>query len=48
MKELNSNWCFEGGCTFMNDLDLDSFGEEELDGDELEFMYKEPCLGMFD
>ncbi|SNB45339.1 hypothetical protein [Geobacter sp. DSM 9736] len=46
--DLNLNWCFEGGCTYLADTDTTPGKEDELDTTELEMMFMEPCIAMFD
>ena len=46
MRDLNLDWCYEGGCTYI--ADADTTGGDELDTTELEAMYREPCVAMSD
>ncbi len=45
MLDRTGDWCFEGGCTYMNNAGT---VDDELDTEELEAMYREPCRGMYD
>ena len=46
MRDLNIDWCYEGGCTHREDTDF--MTDDELNTTELEEMYREPCIAMFD
>jgi hypothetical protein len=46
MLDQTGDWCFEGGCTFLADSDMTT--EEQADTAELETLYREPCIGMYD
>lgn len=46
MADRTGDWCFEGGCTYLTDGG--TMREDELDTEELEAMYTEPCIGMYD
>ena len=46
MRGTNFDWCFEGGCTYM--ADTGATLEDEQDTEELEAMYREPCIAMAD
>lgn len=46
MRNLNLDWCYEGGCTHIDDAD--TIVKDEPNTAQLEEMYREPCIGMFD
>lgn len=46
MLDRTGDWCFEGGCTYLTTTD--NILDEGLDTAELEAMYREPCIGMYD
>ncbi len=46
MIDRTGDWCFEGGCTYLTNVD--TMTEDEFDNEELEAMYREPCSGMYD
>ncbi len=43
MIDRTGDWCFEGGCTYLTNVDTMT-----EDTEELEAMYREPCIGMYD
>jgi hypothetical protein len=46
MRDMNLDWCYEGGCTYMKDTDT-MIGDEQDTG-ELAAVNREPCIGMYD
>lgn len=46
MRDMNLDWCFEGGCTDMADAGVER--ADKQDAAELEALYEEPCVGMYD
>lgn len=48
MVDRTGEWCFEGGCTYMNMTEQGSMTTGNEDIEELEALYREPCLGMYD
>lgn len=46
MLDKTGEWCFEGGCTYLKSMDDDL--KNELDTQELEAMYGEPCIAQYD
>ncbi len=46
MVDRTGDWCFEGGCTYL--INADTMVGVELDAEELEAMYIEPCIEMYD
>jgi hypothetical protein len=45
MLDRTSDWCFEGGCTYLTSLES---RDNEAETDELEKIYREPCEGLCD
>lgn len=46
MRDINFDWCFEGGCTDIGDVGATR--EVEPDTEELEGLYREPCIACAD
>lgn len=46
MLDRTGDWCFEGGCTYLRGTA--AMMDDEPDSAELEAMYREPCIGMYD
>lgn len=46
MLDQTGDWCFEGGCVYLADSGITP--EEIVDTAELEELYREPCIGMYD
>ncbi|BDV42154.1 hypothetical protein GURASL_10770 [Geotalea uraniireducens] len=48
MLDRTGEWCFEGGCTYLNMTERSDMREDETASEELAALYREPCLGMYD
>jgi hypothetical protein len=46
MLDRTGEWCFEGGCTYLTSSD--SMKDNVPDTEELEVLYREPCIGSYD